>query len=169
MAGGGRFIIKGGIASKGEAVVRDGAMLVTGPEKVYHHTFESFNLSPVVTALSMFMGRQTIDITSPQPGFPRAGRATDVHVRWAFLANNTGPPLDWTLHFRRNQDAFDSATFTVTAGAPGVFTTVFGPWVPAVGGGGLSFAAGETYTFFADGPSKNVVLIRVILRFEELP
>ncbi len=30
MAGGGRFIIKGGIASKGEAVVRDGALLITG-------------------------------------------------------------------------------------------------------------------------------------------
>lgn len=153
--------IKGGIAAHGQAVVSDGKLLVSGFPHVFTHQMDTFE-SGFVTTATIFMGQQPIGIGSPNPGFMKAAIATGAFIHWSFT--NDVNPGDWTLRLRKNEAVVDSATITLTSsGAGGVFSKVVGVWSPQV-----TFAVGDTYYVVADGPLKDEIFLRAILRFEEI-
>lgn len=105
MAGGGRFKIKGGIASKGEAVVIDGALLVTGVSGGrFQLPFYGEDLSVGVTTVEL-MEENT------ETGIPLA-RATSAGLVAVKLEHSGGAsPGDWTLRLFKN--GVQVATFAV--------------------------------------------------------
>lgn len=108
MAGGGRVKIKGGRASKGEVVVEDGAILVTGISGGgagrFQLPFYGEDLSGGVTDVELMEENTEIGIP-----FARAVDAGNVAVKYRRAAG--APPGDWTLRLFKN--GVPVATFTV--------------------------------------------------------
>ena len=111
MAGGGRFKIKGGIASKREAVVEDGALLVTVVGGVglsfldVQRQWGTSNASGITNLI--LTGVPSFQFSEPMT---RRMKTAQVAVR---IRRNTAPAPagDWTLTLFRNGAA--EATFTV--------------------------------------------------------
>jgi hypothetical protein len=133
--------------------------------RVFHHTLEAAEQTGVDTTANFFMDRQLVGaapFTTPNPGFAIPCVAT--HVFTDFITGGHTVAGNWTLRLRKNEAAVDSATFVILAGAvPGAHIKSCGLWSQEV-----QFDACDTYHIQADGPEKAVVLIRAILRFEEL-
>lgn len=106
MAGGGRFIIKGGIASKGEAVVRDGALLITGIAAGgrFQLPFYGEDLSAGVTSVELMEENTEI-------GIPLARAVSTGRVAVKFKRAAGAAPGDWTLRLFKN--GVEVATFAV--------------------------------------------------------
>lgn len=131
--------------------------------RVFSQSLDAFDLAAAVTTLQWFIGRQPVSgsVLTPNPGFAIPCVATHVFVDWLVLVHTVAG--NWTLRLRKNESGADSATFLMTAGAASVHQKVCGLWSQEV-----QFDACDTYHLVADGPSKNIVLARAALRFEEL-
>ncbi len=107
MAGGGRVKIKGGRASKGEVVVEDGALLVTGISGGgagrFQMNFYGEDAGAGVTSILL------MESTATRIPFARAVDSGNVAVR--FRRALGAAPGDWTLRLFRN--GLEVATFTV--------------------------------------------------------
>ena len=106
MAGGGRFKIKGGIASKGEAVVVDGALLVTGISGGSGGRFQTNYYGERTTVVTSVLLMQEADT---RVAIARAVSTGNVAVRYERAAG--APPGDWTLRLFKN--GLEVATFVV--------------------------------------------------------
>ena len=126
----------------------------------FQHSVQGFSFSSIVTSLPLQMDGWAIGLGNPNPGLSKPAIARSVFATWAFVGENQ--PGDWTLRLRKNQAIIDAATVSLTAGKPGEYSNVAADWSLQV-----SFQAGETYHVIADGPSKQAVILRAILRFEE--
>ena len=109
MAGGGRFKIKGGIASKGEAVVEDGALLVTGDGLAgtggrFQWNFYGEDPGSGVTSVELMEENTEI-------GIPLARAVSTGNVAVKFRRNAGPAPGDWTLRLFKN--GVLAATFAV--------------------------------------------------------
>jgi hypothetical protein len=133
--------------------------------RVFHHTLDGFDATASVTSIIWSMDQQFVAapavVFTPNPGFAIPCIATHVFVDWLVAAHTVAG--NWTLRLRKNEAAGDSATFAMVAGAPVAHQKVCGLWSQEV-----LFDACDTYHLVADGPEKNIVLARAILRFEEL-
>ena len=114
MAGGGRFKIKGGVASKREAVVEDGALLVTAVGVVpgglgfldVQRQWGSSNASGITNLI-------LTGVTTSQFSEPITRRMKTARVAVRIRRDTTPVPAgDWTLTLFRNNAP--EATFTVT-------------------------------------------------------
>ncbi len=112
MAGGGRFKIKGGLASKREAVVEDGALLITavggipsGAGGRFEQNFYGQDLGAGVTSVELM--EENTDIGIP---VPRAIQTANVAVK--YRRNAGAAPGDWTLRLFKN--GIEVATFAVS-------------------------------------------------------
>ncbi len=105
MAGGSKIKIKGGIASKGEAVVIDGALLVTdGGSSRALERFYGEDLSANVVTVNVMGDNTAIGIP-----LPRAMMTVNVAVK---IRHDTAAPVaDWTLRLFKND--VQVATFAV--------------------------------------------------------
>lgn len=108
MAGGGRFKVKGGIASKGEAVVEDGALLVTGIAAGaggrFQLPFYGEDLSAGVTTVELMELNTEI-------GIPLARAVSTGNVAVKFRRDAGAAPGNWTLRLFKN--GVEVATFAV--------------------------------------------------------
>lgn len=109
MAGGGKIQIKGGIASKREAVVIDGALLVTavgvgvGASR-FSMNFYGEDLGAGVTSVELMEENTEI-------GIPLARALRTARVAVKFRRDSGAAPGDWTL--RLFQNGAEVATFAV--------------------------------------------------------
>jgi hypothetical protein len=133
--------------------------------RVFHHILDAFDLGGAVTSLTWFIGRQPVadpgTVLSPNPGFTHPTVATHVMVDWLVQVHTVAG--DWTLTLHKNEAVAASATFTMVAGAALTHQKVSGLWSVEV-----PYDAADSYHLTAAGPSKNIVLARAVLRFEEL-
>ena len=109
MAGGGRLVIKGGRASKGEVVVVDGVVQVTGitpggGSARFQWNFYGEDLSAGVTIVELM--EENTEIGIPLARAVSTGRVAVKYRRAAGAA-----PGDWTLRLFKN--GVEVATFTV--------------------------------------------------------
>lgn len=110
MAGGGKIQIKGGVASKNEAQVVDGALLVTavggvGAAARFQMNFYGENAGGGVTEVELMEENVALGIP-----LARAVQSGNVAVR--FRRDAGAPPGDWTLRLFMND--VEVATFAVT-------------------------------------------------------
>ena len=126
----------------------------------FQHSVQGFSLAPIVTELHLTMDGWAIGLGNPNPGVSKPSIALSAYITWAFVGENK--PGDWTFRLRKNQSIIDAATISIPAGKPGVYSNVAADWSVQVG-----FQAGESYHVLADGPSKQAVILRALLRFEE--
>jgi len=137
--------------------------------RVFHHTLSGSSLTGADTQVNFFMDSLGVGsilgapvVVSPNPGFAIPCIATHVFVD--FIHNGDTVAGNWTLRLRKNEALADLATFPITVGAVGiVHNKSCGQWDPHV-----RFDPCDTYWIIADGPQKNLALIRAVLRFEEL-
>lgn len=109
MAGGGRVKIKGGIATHGEAVVEDGALLVTGitagtGAARFQWNFYGEDVGGGVTAVELMEENTEI-------GIPIARAVSTGRVAVKFRRAAGAAPGDWTLRLFKN--GVLAATFAV--------------------------------------------------------
>ena len=111
MAGGGKIQIKGGVASKNEAQVIDGALLVTavggvpgGGAARFQTNFYGEDAGAGVIEVGL-MGDNTVI------GIPIARALQNGNVAVIFRRAGGAPPGDWTLRLFRN--GVEAATFAV--------------------------------------------------------
>jgi hypothetical protein len=126
-----------------------------------HHHLQALDLGATATSVTFQMDglvvgpSGTVNVPAPRPM-----RLVGIAVHAASGVVNT--PGDWTLRVRVNESGTDSATFTFSMDAlpgnkkAGPPSTVF--TLPTAG----------TYHIVADGPSRNIVAIRVTLEWELL-
>lgn len=112
MAGGGRIKIKGGIASHGEAVVEDGALLITGVTggggtARFQLPFYGQNVLTGITTFGL-MGTPT---SGHPPDIPLARAVSTGRVAVKFQRPAGPPPGNWTLRLFKN--GVEVATFAV--------------------------------------------------------
>ena len=111
MAGGGRFKIKGGLASKREAVVEDGALLITavggggGGAGRFQTNFYGEDPGAGVTDVELMEENTEI-------GIPLARAVNTGNVAVKFQRNAGAAPGDWTLRLFKN--GIEVATFAVS-------------------------------------------------------
>ncbi len=129
--------------------------------RLVHHELNVADGGAAVTAVGFTMGGLIVAAANTvNPCAPRAMklRAIGSH-NGCLIVNSAG---DWTLRLRVNESGSDSATFTMgVAALPGSKNS--GPPSSEV-----ILQAGDTYHLLADGPSRNFVVIRVILEWEIL-
>ena len=110
MAGGSKIKIKGGVAGKGEALVIDGALLVTdvgsgaGGTVRFLQNFYGQDLSAGVTAVDLH-GDDLDDL-----GIPTVGAHQTRNVAVRIRRDAAAAPGSWTLRLFRND--IEVATFT---------------------------------------------------------
>lgn len=133
-------------------------------ERIVHHTFSAQDLGAVVTSVAFFMDNIIVagtPTTTVNPGFSRAVRLRGIFSHSGTTVVNVAG--SWTVRLRLNETGVDTATFSI-----GVLTLPgskdFGQMTP----GGVVIQAGSTYHIQADGPSRNIVIARVILEWEIL-
>jgi hypothetical protein len=111
MAGGGRVKIKGGRASKGEVVVEDGAILVTGIAAAaggrFQLPFYGEDMTAGVTAVELMEENTDADM-----GIPIARAVSTGNVAVKFRRQGAAVLGDWTLRLFRN--GVQVATFAVS-------------------------------------------------------
>lgn len=137
--------------------------------RVFHHTLNATETTGADTVASFFMDNALVgsiagtpSIVSPNPGFTHPVIAT--HVFTDYIHGGLTLPGNWTLRLRKNEAIVDSATFVMNSGGAGIaHQKTCGQWDPHV-----RFDPCDTYYITADGPERVIVLIRAILRFEEL-
>lgn len=100
MAGGGKIQIKGGLASKGEAVVIDGAILVTaagvlGGAGVIEHSFFASVVAAGVTDIDV------MDADPIGPALPILRSLTIEDIGVSFLHDAAPEGGTWTLRVQR--------------------------------------------------------------------
>lgn len=109
MAGGAKVKIKGGVASKGEALVIDGALLVTdvgGGAGVSARTFLNFYGEDSGSPTSIELMEENTEI-----GIPLARAVSTGNVAVKFRRDTGAAPGDWTLRLFKN--GVLAATFAV--------------------------------------------------------
>lgn len=130
--------------------------------KTVHHTFQGSDLGSAVTSLALSMdGLITgTEAATCNPGFPRAAKLVGVFTHATCAAVNSAG--DWTLRIKDGSSGTDLATFNMPMAAiPGSKT--FGQATSQI-----IVQAGTTYYVSADGPSRLVVVARVVLEWELL-
>lgn len=129
--------------------------------RLVHHELNVADGGAVVTATGFAMGGLIVSASNTvNPCAPRAMRLRSIGVHSACLIVNSAG--DWTLRLRVNESGSDSATFLMgVAALPG--TKNAGPPSSEV-----ILQAGDTYHLVSDGPSRNYVVIRVLLEWEVL-
>lgn len=123
--------------------------------------FTAQDVNSVVTFLFLEADRLvTASVNTVNPCAPRAMKLVAIGAHSTCLVVNSAG--DWTLRIRVNESGSDSATFTLgMAALPGSKNA--GP--PSAD---IILQAGDTYHLQADGPSRNVALLRVNLLWEIL-
>jgi hypothetical protein len=138
---------------------------VTGRESKFdrmlvHHFAYGDAIGPGTTQVLFQMDNQSITPFSWCPALPRAAKAVRVAVTSQCAVNTT--PGNWTLRLRKNESVVaDEATFSVAVTT--ALATTVGPWSAEA-----LFQAGDRYYIVADGPSKDTVILRVVLEWEIL-
>jgi hypothetical protein len=129
--------------------------------RLVHHTLQASDLGAAVTTVGLQMGNlNTAATNTVNPGFPSAARLRRIFVHSGCLVVNVAG--DWTLRMRVQESGSDTATFTIgMAALPGSKNT--GQMSAAV-----VLQAGQTYHMVADGPSRNIAILRVMLEWEVL-
>lgn len=127
----------------------------------FTNEFTAQDLGAAVTVVLLAAdGLVTAAVNTVNPCMPRAVRLAAAGVHSACVAVNTAG--NWTLRLRVNEAGADSATFTIgVAAVPGSKNA--GPW-----SSDIILQPGDTYHLQADGPSRNVVLVRATLLWEVL-
>lgn len=111
MAGGSKIKIKGGIAGKGEAIVLDGALLVTdvggGAAGAVRFLQNFFGQNPASGVTTVGLHGSDLD----NLGVPTVGAHQTRNVAVRFRRDAGAPPGNWTLRLFRND--IEVATFAV--------------------------------------------------------
>lgn len=138
--------------------MREGA----ADSRLVHHMFQATDFGGAITLLTFGADGQTVFSTNAtNPCMPTAARLARVGIHAACGAINTAG--DWTLRFRVNESA---GTDSATIGFP--IAVLPGSKTAGVWSADVILQAGDTYYIVADGPSRNIILARVIVGWEIL-
>lgn len=126
-----------------------------------HHELNVVDSNAAATSVGFTMGGLIVaGSNTVNPCAPRAMKLRRIGSHNGCLVVNSAG--DWTLRLRVNESGSDSATFTLgMAALPGSKNS-------GVPSSDVILQAGDTYHLLADGPSRNFVVIRVILEWEVL-
>jgi len=136
---------------------------VTGRESQFdqmlvHHFAYGDQIGAGTIQVLFQMDNQSITPFTWCPALPRAAKPVRVAVTSQCAANTT--PGNWTLRLRRNESLVtDDATFSFPLTI--ALASTAGPWSAEP-----VFQAGDRYYIIADGPSKDTVILRVVMEWK---